>query len=157
MGSLPVFDLKQQTLAKTFDTVQLINIDTLVIHFPGVYNYGVVYAASFGRGLYRANNYKLPVGLNEKPALADASKLKMSVFPNPMSEMSSVEFVLGESANVSYQIFDLRGRMVQSVELGKYYAGTHTILLNRNQLQSGTYIIRMQAGSQNGTFKFMVY
>lgn len=157
MGSLPVFDLKQQTLAKTFDTVQLINIDTLVLHYPGVYNYGVVYAATFGRGLYRANNYKQVVGLSEKPAVADAARLKMSVFPNPVSEMSSVEFVLAESADVSYQIFDLRGRMVQSVELGKYFAGTHAILLNSNQLQSGTYIIRMQAGPQNGTFKFMVY
>jgi hypothetical protein len=157
MGSIPVFDLKQQTLSKTFDTVQLINVDTLILHYPGVYNYGVVYAASYGRGLYRANNFKQLVGLRDKPVATDASQLKMTVFPNPVAEMSTVEFVLGEAADVSYQIFDLRGRMLQSVELGKYIAGTHAIVLNRYQLQSGTYIIRMQAGSQKGTFKFMVY
>ncbi len=80
----------------------------------------------------------------------------MSVFPNPVSEMSSVEFVLGETADVSYQIFDLRGRMVQSVELGKFFAGTHAILLNRNQLQS-ELISSVCKLVPKGTFKFMVY
>ncbi len=157
MGTVPVFDLKQQTLSKTFDTLQLINVDTLVLFFPGVYNYGVIYAATFGRGIMRSNDYQLPVSLEEKPVLAQSTKLNFNIYPNPMTTQSTIAYELGEMDVVDYHVYDLSGRIVLSGTLGKQMAGKHSFVLDRTGLNAGTYIIHLRAGSMNGTSKLLVY
>lgn len=157
MGSLPVFDLKQQWISKTPDTVQLINVDTLVLHYPGTNNYGIIYAATFGRGIYRTNDFRIPVGLDEKPAEIASQQLNIQLYPNPVRHLANVRFDLNERAEVGYRLFDLHGRMLQSETMGMRMAGPQQLQIDASQLKAGTYLIHLQAGDQSGTQKFMVY
>ncbi len=157
MGSVPVFDLKQQWISKTPDTVQLINVDTLVIDFPGTNNYGIIYAATFGRGIYRTNDFRMPVSIDEKPAVITNNALEMSLYPNPVRELANVRFELNERAEVSYRLFDLNGRLVKSETIGTRMAGPQHLQLDAARLNAGTYLIQVQAGRQSATQKFMVY
>ncbi len=91
MGNVPVFDLQQQWINKAADTVQLINIDTTVLNYPGTNNYGIIYAATFGRGLYRCNNFRKPVGIDENTSFTANNELSMSVYPNPISDLATLK------------------------------------------------------------------
>ena len=62
-----------------------------------------------------------------------------------------------ENANVSYQIFDLSGRMIEYRMLGFYGEGEHTATINTENLTSGSYIIRVLTGDKMNTGKFLVY
>jgi hypothetical protein len=157
MGNVPVFDLQQQWINKAADTVQLINIDTTVLNYPGTNNYGIIYAATFGRGLYRCNNFRKPVGIDENPSFTANNELSMSVYPNPISDLATLKFEITENNPVSYQIFDLSGRMIQQQELGLFTQGSHQYTVNLDQLQNGTYILRVQSGQRNKAIKILVY
>jgi hypothetical protein len=157
LGQIPVFDLKQQRINKSADTLQLINIDTLVLHYPGTNNLGIIYAATFGKGLYRANDFRKPVGLDEKPYAFDAGSLSIQIYPNPVINRATIEFNLTETANVSYQIFDITGRMIQSQAVGQRFTGSQKLSIESTGLNPGAYIIRVQAGSKTASSKFLVY
>lgn len=156
LDRIPVLDLKQQIINKTSDTLQLINVDTLVRTFPGTNNFGIIYSATFGGGLYRCNDYRKPVGINEASVNKDKA-LSMSVYPNPVVNSSKVVFELQESGNVQYSIFDLNGRMVQSENLGMRNPGKHQIKISGTELKSGNYILKMVSGNYVQTVKFLVY
>lgn len=158
MGDVPVFDLKQQTINKAADTVQLINIDTLVLSYPGTNNFGIVYAATFGRGLFRCNNFRKPVGIDENPQEVTADQMQLSIFPNPVLNQAYANFEIKDAnASVSYTIYDLSGRAVQIAELGQFAAGSHQVKIATTKLQTGAYILRMTDGKRSSSTKFLVY
>ena len=49
MGSVPVFMLKQQT---TYQPPVYIDNNGQVFTYPGIQNWGAIYAASYGKGLF---------------------------------------------------------------------------------------------------------
>jgi hypothetical protein len=157
MGTVPVFDLKQQLINKAADSVQLINVDTLVVNYPGTNNYGIIYAATFGRGLYRANDYRKPVGVEERPFAGVNNVSQVIVYPNPVMDEALVKFELVHAGNVQVQVFDLAGKLISDNNLGAYLAGQHQIALNLGELKTGTYILRMISGNQTAVSKFLVY
>lgn len=158
MGDVPVFDLKQQWINKAADTVQLINIDTTVLHYPGTNNYGIIYAATFGRGFFRCNNFRKPVGLEENPILANhPEELVVTMYPNPVNTHTTLKFEILQNANVNYQVFDLSGKQIMSQNLGNLSKGTYQTELNMDKLKRGAYIIRLDSGNASKALKFFVY
>jgi hypothetical protein len=157
MGNVAVFDLKQQMINKPSDTVQLINVDTLVVTYPGTNNLGIVYAATFGRGLYRCNNFRKPVGTDETPASGKISANKISIYPNPVRDNTTITFVTETGQEVVYRIFDLNGRMIHSASLGSYPSGTQNVTIETADLSRGTYIISIESGKQVSTAKLIRY
>lgn len=157
MANLPVFDLKQQLINKTADTVQLINVDTLVVHYPGTNNLGIIYGATFGRGLVRCNDYRKPVGINETPVGNRLNQISLGIAPNPMIGESTVSLNLQNAGNVKYTVYDLNGRVVRLQQLGMYPAGEHNFLIDNQGLKKGTYLLKVESGSHSGVVKFLVY
>jgi hypothetical protein len=81
----------------------------------------------------------------------------MNIYPNPVVNNATINFNIEETASVSYQIFDLAGRMVQNATLGNYNQGSHSVNFNVNGLSTGTYIVKVQAGAATTTSKILVY
>jgi hypothetical protein len=79
------------------------------------------------------------------------------MYPNPISGQATLSFNLNESCNVSYQIFDMTGRMVMSQGLGRFAEGEHQVNINAESLSSGSYILRLNQGVSNSSVKFLVY
>ena len=159
MGDVPVMDLKQQIVhqetqyyTSTIDTI------TTVTTYEGTNNQGVIYAATYGRGMFRCETYRQHSGTSvpETPTVTIENKLNM--YPNPVRDEAKVRFQLNENANVSYQVYDMSGRMVKMESLGFFSQGIeHEVNVTVNELAKGAYVLRLNAGSQTLSAKFMVY
>jgi hypothetical protein len=57
--------------------------------------------------------------------------------PNPANGTTMVRFEMLQSRNVTVEMRDLQGRLIQSVQRGQLPAGTHQVELNVADLQSG--------------------
>ncbi|OZC01324.1 T9SS type A sorting domain-containing protein [Rubricoccus marinus] len=64
-------------------------------------------------------------------------------FPNPASGAASIQFQLGESADVQLAVFDVLGRKVATLVDGPMSAGPHQLRVNTAELASGTYVYRL--------------
>jgi len=67
-------------------------------------------------------------------------------FPNPFNPSTTIQFSVPKESYVSLQVFDLLGRSVATLVDGVKSAGAHKVTFTGNNLTSGVYIIRLQAG-----------
>ncbi len=158
MGDIPVMDLRQQVMRHDAQYVYVtIDSVTTVTEYPAINNEGVIYAATYGRGLFRCETYRQNSGesVPETPAVVFESKLTM--YPNPVRDEAKISFEMNDNVNVSYQMFDMSGRMVQTESLGRFDEGKHEVNVMVNNLAKGAYVLRLNAGSHTSSVKFMVF
>ncbi len=90
----------------------------------------------------------IPTAIGKTPA----SSIAVNTYPNPFATSTSIDITLSHEADVSVEVFDVAGRRVRAIELGRVSAGTTPLRLDgRNQygqtLPSGVYFCRIHAGS----------
>lgn len=154
LGGVPVFMLKQQTIRKGNDTLMFINIDTTYVIHYGVDNYGVIYGATYGRGLISLDDFQQPVGISEPGNINN--KNSFLIYPNPATNKVTVAFNVTTASKVEISIFNLSGNLVKSVDMGVRSEGRHEAVMNIANLSAGTYIIRLTMGNQRSSSKFIV-
>lgn len=157
LANIPVMELKQQMINKTPDTLQLINVDTLVAHFPGTNNFGIVYAATFGRGLMRCNDFRKPVGINEPIASGNSNNFPAFVYPTPAKGTATIQFELPTESNLRYSIFNISGQLIETRELGHMNPGKQQTQIKLQGYRAGTYMVMLYAGQYKSAVKFLVY
>ena len=156
MGQAPVMMLRQQLVKKLPEYVPIWNgVDTIWEEYPGTNNFGVIYAATYGRGLYRSDKYQQPVGIDENESPGGIAS-ELNVYPNPVGDVATIEFELNNQSNVEISIYNLSGRIIQSKTLGNLGQGTHKTQIDAANLPKGTYLIRLISGNQMATGKFIV-
>ncbi|MEI6764953.1 MAG: T9SS type A sorting domain-containing protein [Bacteroidota bacterium] len=69
--------------------------------------------------------------------------LNLSVYPNPVNRSSRLYFTLNEAQNVTMELFDVNGRLVENIINSEFEAGEHQIALNTDDLPEGVYYCRM--------------
>jgi hypothetical protein len=149
---VPVYMLTQQIYQQSFKRVVVMDNGTPVYSdYPGIYNYGMIYAATHGRGFFATNQY---VGIPEITETPKAKHEMMKLYPNPATDYTNIEYKLNKTSNVHIQIYDLSGRLVKEENLGTHN-GVLKERINLNSLETGTYIIQMQAGNQTAVNKFI--
>ena len=157
LGEIPVMELKQQLLNHEDEqTVKVTEEGVFVTFYPGVHNTGIIYAATYGRGVFRCENYKQfsGTGVPETPAV---TAINAEMYPNPVRSQATLSFNVKDNGNVSYQVFDMTGRMVMSQNLGRMAEGQHQVSVNAENLSTGSYILRLSQGANATSVKFMVY
>ncbi len=156
MGKVPVFDLKQQIVGHAEDEVVLINgNETTIIPYPGATNYGIIYAATYGRGLMRCNTFRKPVGVDEIAANQKVIKEHLTLYPNPVYHNATISFDVTDQGQATIQIIDLSGRVVRE-EKESVLKGANKLSFDLSYLTSGTYIMKVITGNQVFTGKFIV-
>ncbi|MCF6341282.1 MAG: T9SS type A sorting domain-containing protein [Bacteroidales bacterium] len=155
MGSVPVFELKQQTVSKEYMQVRLVNgPEVIIIDYPGTNNYGTIYAATYGRGLFWADDYFL-VGTDENKEDDQLTTNEILVYPNPVFSSATVELEMNSNARVDVFVYDISGRqlMKQTRQLAK---GKNKMTLDLSHLQPGVYLLRTVSGTDIRTNKIIV-
>ena len=154
VGKVPVFQLRQQLVSKLPAQIKYWDgVDTIVENYPGTQNFGVVYAAAFGKGMHLTRNYEKPVGIFAPGTEVHASLVK--VFPNPVSSTATIEYTLDKQTDVILSVFDINGKMILSEKMTQA-AGTHHYKLDCGSLPQGTYVTSIHKGKTIKTGKFIV-
>ena len=69
-------------------------------------------------------------------------------YPNPFNPQTTIEFGLPLKQEVVVTIFDITGRLVQTLFSGELSAGIHRYVWNAESFASGLYFYRVNTGKQ---------
>ena len=80
----------------------------------------------------------------------------LNIFPNPFSETMEVDFNLSEQQNVSLCVFNIIGEIVYKTDEGKLEAGNHKLKIERENLISGVYFLKIAFSEKVVTRKISI-
>jgi len=112
-----------------------------------------VATSAYGNNAYidDINITNLATGIAES-----ALENSLNVYPNPMTDNATVNFILAESANVNVVLVNALGQVVINADLGNMSAGEQSYLLNTEALSNGLYFLNVQVGKNTITKKVSV-
>jgi hypothetical protein len=77
-------------------------------------------------------------------------------YPNPFNPTTTFEFKLPQAGQVRLAVFDLSGRLINTVVDGFRDAGVHKVAFDGSGLASGIYIYRLTAADYTASGKMML-
>lgn len=78
--------------------------------------------------------------------LESESILLMPIYPNPVVDHLTIEFLITLSTNVEIEMLDMFGRKVKNILVNQFLEpGLRTIVLSTSELVSGNYYIRLKS------------
>jgi hypothetical protein len=119
---------------------------------PNTSRPGEIYIATYGRGMFASDSV---LDIYENATLSNVSdKFKITVYPNPIDGQGAVQFDLAESGQVEMEVYSISGRLISK---SKTYldAGVNNLDLDASKLENGAYIVRINAGKQKSSAKFI--
>lgn len=81
---------------------------------------------------------------------------KITQYPNPFNDVSTVSYSLNGEANVNIMVTDLAGKVVANYNEGTKSAGKHSFVFDANNFVNGTYLYTINAGGKTSTHKMVV-
>lgn len=78
------------------------------------------------------------------------------IYPNPFAGIANINYTLKESAEVSFQIMDMTGKVLRSSNMGTQGAGTYTIDVNKDNLAAGAYFYSFTVNGKKITKRMIV-
>jgi len=76
--------------------------------------------------------------------------------PNPFNPVTEIAFALPEASDVTIDIYNVRGQRLKRLIAEERPAGWHSIRVDANDMASGVYFYRMQAGDFTETRKMSI-
>ena len=67
-------------------------------------------------------------------------------YPNPFNPTTIIQFSLPQSEMVSMKVYDLNGRLIETLLNDFYDMGNHTITWDGSSQSSGMYFVRLESG-----------
>lgn len=108
--------------------------------------------SAYGNNLYVDNiNVSATVGVEENNLVNG-----INVYPNPMTDLASVDFNLSTDNNVSIVLVNTVGQLVKTENLGNMSAGIHTYQLDASSLSNGLYFLNITVGNSVITKKVAI-
>ncbi len=108
-------------------------------------NFGVPYRIKFGT----LENPIYPVQLPDKPQLNPN-------YPNPFNQSTTLSFVLPHTQDVTIRVYDVTGRLIQTLQRNRLNPGPHKLRFDAGGLASGVYIYQLITEEQIDTGKMML-
>lgn len=108
----------------------------------------IIYTGTYGRGVFQSLNYATlsppaPVSVNN----VTKSNTKLSVYPNPVSDVATLSYDAIKNSLASIQVISLTGRVLRQQQVS-LNSGSNKINVSMAGLSKGVYMIHMN--STNG-------
>ncbi|MFC1568734.1 aryl-sulfate sulfotransferase [bacterium] len=71
-------------------------------------------------------------------------------YPNPFNGVTTLSFYLSEISEVTFTLFDIRGKQIRIIQKDVYQPGDHRIRFQDESLSSGIYFYQMEAKPSQG-------
>lgn len=121
------------------------------------------YADSLGSGMFPADTQYVKIR-SISTSVADPGKGAGMIssyqlfqnYPNPFNPATTISFDMSKSGMAAIEIFDVSGRLVESLLNKKMDAGRHEVEFSGEALTSGVYFYRLIVGDKTITSKKMI-
>lgn len=80
----------------------------------------------------------------------------LAAFPNPADNEISINFGLIQSSKVEIEIYDITGKIVNTIKLDKLESGSHTSKINTASLNAGVYMYSVKSENAKMFSKFTI-
>ncbi len=114
---------------------------------------GIIYAAFAGRLFMSVT---VPTAVHPIPNAVPNDFALSQNYPNPFNPSTVIDYTLPVNAHVSLTVFDMLGRVVQTLVNDHQDAGRHGIIFDARMLQSGVYLYRLNAAGFTTTKRFLL-
>jgi len=89
------------------------------------------------------------VGPSEVTVQGTVSELTLSdPYPNPADEALTIRYELATDSAVSLSVYDLSGRLVETLVSGNQTAGRHSVSWDSSAEATGVYLLRLEADGE---------
>lgn len=88
--------------------------------------------------------------------MSNSDDYDIDVYPNPMSENSTLSFQLPAKARVNVSLYDISGKKVSTIINKIKQKGDHTLVLHRKGLSKGVYFIRIHSNDSLNVIKLLI-
>ncbi|MFA6234177.1 MAG: T9SS type A sorting domain-containing protein [Bacteroidota bacterium] len=99
--------------------------------------------------------YGTPTLTESAASLPDTPAIS-AVYPHPIAELGTVEFILPQACHVRLELTDMLGRQVMLLQDTEMPAGTHHALFNKTEAPAGLYILWLRTPGHIVTDKLLV-
>ncbi len=90
------------------------------------------------------------------PVILPSLTSLQSAYPNPFNPITNLKFGLPVDSKVAIQIYNLQGRVIETLVNRNMNAGYHSLVWNANEFGSGIYFVQMIAGEYMDIQKLML-
>lgn len=116
---------------------------------------GAIFVGTHGRGIFSTEAVLNTVNEDKEETVVEKPKSTLEVYPNPARYNSTLVVDLKRESNVNVLFFNLNGSVVKRIDRTNMHVGKNEIFFSASDLPQGTYIIRVQAGDQIETTKYI--
>ena len=93
------------------------------------------------------------LGLEEP--INDNEKLVLNNYPNPVNEISNIEYRISDIGYVVLSVYNIQGKEISRLVNETQAAGQYKVLFDASRLPAGIYFIRLQTGNKAITRKII--
>jgi hypothetical protein len=131
----------QEKLCDYFDMVS--DDESAHLAWAGTFNYE--------QDVYYGRITPINTAVHQKPQ--SVSTPAISCLPNPFTGSATISYYVPETGYVDVSLFDMYGKKISTLVNRHQQGGTHTVLLNGDQLTGGMYICKITTGGITKTSK----
>jgi hypothetical protein len=120
-----------------------------------VTNYGTIYAATHGRGIFECTKYTSIDDHYQPGASVSTAPMSLSLYPNPVVDNATISFTLPQTGNVKLKVYDMSGKLMKVLDIANMTKGYHTYSFDCSNINKGTYFLQMISGTESASAKFV--
>jgi photosystem II stability/assembly factor-like uncharacterized protein len=108
-----------------------------------------------GRSMYMVDLSQVVNNVQNQSTIAENFKLYQN-YPNPFNPTTKLSFVIGHSSFVTLKVYDVLGKQVATLVNEEKSSGKYSVNFNANNLASGIYFYKIDAGNFTKTMKMIL-
>ena len=133
--------------------IDIVNPVALVVtgfYYTGLNSNGIAINGSIAyvaQGIYLCiYDISAALATSQQPEVVAGNFRLHSAYPNPFNATTQIRFDVPRLSHVTVAIYDLQGRLVETIASRLFAAGTHRLAYDASRSASGVYFVSMQCG-----------
>ncbi len=118
--------------------------------------YADSYVTGWGWAIDDLDIQETSTGIEEEEDFLPESFSLAQNYPNPFNPSTNITFTVPETSRLTIKVYDITGRLVDTIADSKFDAGRYNIKWNAKNFASGVYFCSMKAGSFSQTKKMIL-
>jgi hypothetical protein len=99
------------------------------------------------------DNFKLSSATAVNDVVSEST---IKLYPNPTTDVATLQFDVVKTTNVSVVVLDIAGRVIANVANENMTAGSHKVVINTANIPSGIYNVKIQTEAGSRTERLTV-